>query len=272
MRKIILITGATDGIGLETAKQLGRMGYDLIIHGRNGDRIKKAIDIIAHAASDKIELFPIKADFSSFEEVREMVQEIKGNFSRLDVLINNAGVFMPREVITPDGFEATFQINHLSHFLLTVLLFDKIAVSDKGRIITVSSMAHSSSKIDFDNLRGEKNYDAYDAYARSKLANILFTFHLAERIMKKGVTANCLHPGVIATKLLHAGWGPFGADVETGAETSVFLATSENVKNVTGKYFVNKTPTMPASIAFDERHQRELWEFSAEATKADLNI
>jgi NAD(P)-dependent dehydrogenase (short-subunit alcohol dehydrogenase family) len=271
MPKTILVTGSTDGIGFVSAAELAKKGFKVIIHGRNALRAEEAKKKIQNELGGNLNLETVEGELSSFASVRKMASEILKRFERIDVLLNNAGVFMPQLVITEDGYEATFQINYLSHFLLTLLLF-KIIPKGSGRIINVSSMAHSSVPLDFNNLRGEKSYDPYDAYSRSKLANILFTYKLAREIKATGITVNALHPGVIATKLLAAGWGAtFGTNVERGAETSIFLATSENVKNITGKYFSNKRETRSSEVSYDEKLQDELWEFSLRATGLDVN-
>jgi NAD(P)-dependent dehydrogenase (short-subunit alcohol dehydrogenase family) len=258
--KTILITGSTDGIGKQTALELAQLGNRIIIHGRD---INRCIDVRNHikAISGNKYIDFIAADLSSMKAVRSMAEEIKNNYKKLDVLINNAGVFERKKKITADGFERTFAVNHLSVFLLTGLLYDLIKNSAPARIITVSSMAHAS-EIDFDNLQGEKHYDGHDAYSRSKLCNILFTFELAERLNHNGVTANCLHPGVISTKLLHAGWGMGGASLESGAQTSVYLAAAEELEDVTGKYFSNRRESKPAAICNDINVRKKLWKIS----------
>ena len=258
--KTMLITGSTDGIGKQTALDLAGQGNRVIIHGRNIERCLEVRNHIRAVSGNKYVDF-IAADLSSMAAVKTMAQEIKNNYERLDVLINNAGVFERRKKITEDGFERTFAVNHLSVFLLTGLLMDLLKKSAPARIITVSSMAHAS-EIDFDNLQGEKYYDGHDAYGRSKLCNILFTFELAERLNHNGLTANCLHPGVISTKLLHAGWGMGGASLESGAQTSVYLAAAEELEDVTGKYFSNKRESKPASICYDNAVRKRLWELS----------
>ncbi len=262
--KTILITGSTDGIGRQTALELAHSGHKVIIHGRNPERVKTVFNEIQKATGND-GLDYVVADLSSHEEVRKMAETIKSKFSVLDVLINNAGVFRSNRELSKDEFEMTFAVNHLAHFLLTNLLLDTIKKADNGRIVTVSSMAHSSD-IDFDNLQGEKFFDGYTAYAYSKLCNILFTFHLAEKLTGSNVTANCLHPGVISTKLLHAGWGMGGGSLKQGAETSVYLATSSDVGNVTGKYFVSKRPANPAAISYDSEVRKRLWDISLNMT------
>jgi len=262
--KTILITGSTDGIGRQTAIELAHSGHKVIIHGRNPERVKTVFDKIQKVTGND-GLDYVIADLSSLAEVRKMAETIKSKYSVLDVLINNAGVFRRHKELSKDGYEMTFAVNHLAHFLLTNLLFDTIKNSDKGRIVTVSSMAHSSD-IDFDNLQGEKFFDGYTAYAYSKLCNILFTFHLAEKLSGTNVTANCLHPGVISTKLLHAGWGMGGGSLKQGAETSVYLATSKDVENISGKYFVSKRPAHPAAISYDAETQKRLWDISLDMT------
>ncbi len=271
MIKTVLITGSTDGIGLATAEGLLKKGFKVILHGRNTRRAEETKKKILHELSGNLNLETVVGDMSSFNSVRKMASEITEKFERIDILINNAGVFLPRLVLTEDGYEATFQINYLSHFLLTLLLL-KIIPQNEGRIINVSSMAHSPVAVDFENLRGEKSYDPYDAYSRSKLANILFTYKLVREMKTTEITVNALHPGVIATKLLAAGWGTsYGTNVEFGAENSIFLATSESVRNVTGKYFSNKRETRSSEVSYDERLQDELWEFSLTATGLDVN-
>ncbi len=262
--KIILITGSTDGIGLQTATDLAAMGHKIIVHGRNFQKVEKSLEII-RKKTGKSNTGYVIADLSSLEDVRKMVETVKSEYGRLDVLLNNAGVFKRDKELSKDGFEMTFAVNHLAHFLLTNLLLDIIKES-KGRIVTVSSMAHSSD-IDFDNLQGEKFYDGYTAYAYSKLCNILFTFRLSDELFGSGVTANCLHPGVISTKLLHAGWGHGGASPRQGAETSVYLATSPDVSRITGEYFVNKSPANPAAISYDVEIQEKLWDISEKMTR-----
>ena len=258
--KTILITGSTDGIGKQTALELAREGNRVVIHGRDINRCINTRDHIRTISGNKHVDF-IAADLSSMKAVRIMAEEIKINYKKLNILINNAGVFERKKKITVDGFEYTFSINHLSIFLLSGLLIDLLQKNAPARIVTVSSMAHAST-IDFSNLQGEKSYDGHEAYGRSKLCNILFTFELASRLKNSAVTANCLHPGVINTKLLHAGWGMGGASLESGAQTSVYLAISDEAEDVSGKYFSNMRESQPAAICRDPEAKKNLWEIS----------
>jgi len=192
------------------------------------------------------------------------------------VLINNAGVFTHARELTADGLERQFAVNHLAYFLLTNLLLDRLKAGSASRIINVSSGAHGGAALDFDDLQGERHYDGNQAYSRSKLANILFTYELARRLQGTRVTANCLHPGVIATRLLadymgvpRAGGGlvrTFGAKPEKGAETIVYLALSPEVEGVSGGYFVNKKPAASSRESYYEAAARRLWEASERLT------
>jgi retinol dehydrogenase-14 len=260
--KTILVTGATDGIGKQTALELARQGHHVLVHGRNAARGERIVAEIKNATHNA-HVDWLHADFAVMADVRRLAAEINARYERLDVLINNAGVLMPQRTLTPDGFETTFAVNHLAHFLLTNLLLDKIKRSAPARIITVSSGMHRGARIEWDNLQGEKNYTGYDAYARSKLANVLFAFELAARLAGAQVTSNALHPGVINTKLLHAGSQPSAGDLERGARTSVYLATAPEVAGVTGKYFENSREAAPAPLAQDKRLRQEFWRVSA---------
>ena len=219
--KIVLITGSTDGIGKETALQLAQRGATVIVHGRSVDRCQAACDDIRRATGNSNVDFVV-ADLSSQRQVRRMAAEIQERTDRLHVLINNAGVIVLTRQVTEDGLEATFAVNHLAPFLLTHLLLDRLKASAPARIINVSSTVHYDAQIKLDNLQSEKNYNGINAYKLSKLGNVLFTFELADRLEGLDVTANCLHPGVVATKAagyglglvdrlnLGAGCGPFG--------------------------------------------------------------
>ena len=224
-------------------------------------------EIIRQTTNSNTDLFI--SDFSSLKKVKKLSEEIKSKHDHLDVLINNAGVYMKDRILTEDGYEMTLQVNHLAHFLLTNLLLDLIKQSAPARIINVSSMAHSSS-IDFNDLQSEKSYSAYGAYSLSKLANILFTFKLAEDLKETGVTANCLHPGVINAKLLREGFGSMGRDVKFGAKIPVYLASSPAVETVTGKFFSNggivsiSDEKRAAGIAYNKDVQAKLWDSSVE--------
>src|SRR5918993_383875 len=199
--KICLITGATSGIGRATAMGLANMGAGVVMVGRDRGRGEAAMaDIKEKSANTSVDL--MLADVSSQEEIRRLADEFKEAYPRLDVLINNAGVFRSERITTADRLETTFAVNHLAYFLLTNLLLDRLKAGAPSRIVNVASADHSNAAIDFDDLQGEKGYRGAKAYSQSKLANVLFTYELARRLQGTGVTANCLHPGVIATKLL----------------------------------------------------------------------
>ncbi len=270
-RKTILITGSTDGIGKQTAIELAHLGHKIIIHGKDRNRIDKtAEEIKKQTGNNNIEC--CLADFSSFRQTIKMAEEIKNKFEYLDVLINNAGIYMKERILTEDGFEKTFQINHLSHFLLTNLLLEFIKNSKQGRIINVSSIAHQSADFDLENLNGEKYFSPYNAYAVSKFANILFTKTLAEKLSNTNVTVNALHPGVISTKLLKAGFNISGASVKKGAETSVYLAVSEEVKKISGEYFIDKRIERSHPLTYDKKLLIQFWNISAKMTGLDNTI
>jgi NAD(P)-dependent dehydrogenase (short-subunit alcohol dehydrogenase family) len=260
--KTILITGATDGIGKEAAIELAAWGATIIVHGRSAERATKAVAEIQKASGSKA-IEPLVGDFASIRQVRLMGDDVLKRYPKLDVLINNAGVYMKRRDLTEDGFEMTFQVNHLAHFILTYHLLDLLKSSAPSRIINVSSMAHSGSRPDFENLHAEMKFSAYDTYSLSKLANVLFTYELAERLSGTNVTVNCLHPGVIATKLLRAGFGSFGgSSVQKGAQTIVYLARSPEGGKATGKYYVWSKQEQSAGITYDKTLQREFWDVS----------
>ncbi|PLX14846.1 MAG: dehydrogenase [Marinilabiliales bacterium] len=267
--KTILITGSTDGIGKQTALDLALKGHEIIVHGRNELRGKSiAEEIISQSGNENIHY--INADFSKFGEVKDLAQKITNNHTKLDVLINNAGVFENEKHILPNGFEKTFMINHLAPFVLTNLLLDFLVETENSRIVNVASMAQASS-IDFKNMNAEKYFDAYNAYAVSKLANILFTYKLADLISHTNTTVNCLHPGVISTKLLQNGWGMGGASLEQGARTSVYLADSEQVEGVSSKYYVDSMERKSVAISYDKKVQNRLWEISENIMNTNIN-
>lgn len=259
---IILVTGATDGIGLETARELAVLGHEVVLHGRSEEKAQRARDAIRHAAPEAT-LHTAHADLSDPAAIRLLAQDLAARLPRLDVLINNAGVYMNERRLTRDGFETTLAVNYLAPFLLTHLLLPLLKKSPGPRVVTVSSVAHQSGRIPFDNLNGERHFDAYHAYADSKLAVALFAAELARR--EPWLASNSLHPGVIGTKLLHAGFDMKGDPVTEGAQTPVFLATSPEVKGITGKYFDRCAAARPSPLVEDEQLAQQLWEWTEQA-------
>jgi NAD(P)-dependent dehydrogenase (short-subunit alcohol dehydrogenase family) len=271
--KICLVTGATNGIGKATAQALARMGATVVIVGRNASKTAQTVKEIRAASVNK-NVDSLLADLSSQQEIQRLADEFKSKYSHLHVLINNAGGFFMKRQISVDGIEMTFALNHLASFLLTNLLLDTLEASAPARIINVSSGAHTSGKIEFDNLQGERNYRPR-AYDDSKLANVLFTMELARRLDGSGVTVNALHPGFVATgfaknngRVIAAFIGLLAPLVARspakGAETSVYLASSPSVDGITGEYFHDSRVVPVAPQATDIVVARKLWDVSTE--------
>jgi NAD(P)-dependent dehydrogenase (short-subunit alcohol dehydrogenase family) len=275
--KNVLITGATAGIGLETAKVLAKKGANVYIVARNSDKAKMALEEIkSYSGNNNVDFFI--ADLSSQKEVRRLAAEVNAKLKTLEVLINNAGAAFQSFKYSEDNIELTFATNHLSYFLLTNLLLDLIKKSAPARIINVASDSHYRGKLDFGDLNMTKNFNGLRAYERSKLGNVLFTLELAERLQGSGVTVNALHPGRVKTDigsknsglLYKMGWKFFkvfsSISIEKGAETSIFLADSAEVENVTGKYFAESKHKWHSKYSQMPGMKEKLWEASAKLT------
>ncbi|MCX7744300.1 MAG: SDR family oxidoreductase [Flavobacteriales bacterium] len=270
---ICLITGATAGIGLETAKQLAKKGFNIYITGRGEEKCVDAINQI-NQTSPGAAMGYILCDFSSQHSIREAAQKIRNTISNLHILINNAGAVYQQKELTEEGIEKTFATNHLGYFLLTHLLLPIMPANQGCRIINVASDAHFSARLNLEDITNPKKYFIFQAYANSKLANIMFTFQLAEKLNPLGITANCLHPGVVKTRIGNKntaqwmGWlwnamtAIRGISVEKGAATSVYLASSQEVSSITGKYFSQCRESKPSSISMDVSLQQQLWGLS----------
>ena len=272
--KTVLVTGANAGIGRATATELARMGARVLMACRSAERGAEAqAAVVAEVPGASTEL--LIADLSSGEGVRALAEQTLQHTDRLDVLVNNAGVFTPSYIPTVDGFETQFAVNHLAPFLLTHLLRDLLVKSAPARVVTVSSEAHKRGQIRWDDLQGEQQYSGLQAYSQSKRANLLFNRELARRLGGTGVTANALHPGVIGTRLLFTGFAPlrllrpFLKTPERGARTSVFLASAPAVERLTGLYYIDLEPARPSPAARDDGAARRLWRISAELTGMD---
>jgi retinol dehydrogenase 12 len=271
MMKTVLITGATSGIGKAAALALARTGFQIIFIARNLQKAEYLVKQIKYVSVNTPVDFFI-ADLSSLGQVRRSAEAFIDRYHKLDVLINNAGVCLPQRRITEDGFEETFQVNYLSHFLLTCLLLEELKKVPEGRIINVSSALYKNGIFDELNLQSQKGFTPYGAYGDTKLFNILFTLELAERLKGTSITVNALHPGVVRTnfgseltgyrKSLSTVFQPFFLSPEKGAETSVYLASSEEVKSVTGKYFDRCRIFDLESEFINETNQKILWEKS----------
>ena len=257
----ILITGATDGIGKETARQLARQGHRILMVGRDSNKSRSALAEIRAEAASEVNL--LTADFAEMESVSILADEVKNNFPDTEVLINNAAVIRTERIITSDGFEETFAVNYLAHFLLTYKILNLLRKNAPSRIVNVSSMVHESGSIDFEDLQSERSYNPSRAYAQSKVAMVLFTRELHSRFFSEGISANSLHPGVIKTKLLHVLFSG-GASVEQGARTLLYLAASQEANGVSGKYFVDKQPSYSKFIDGPDSKARHLWKMSEE--------
>jgi NAD(P)-dependent dehydrogenase (short-subunit alcohol dehydrogenase family) len=271
--KIVLVTGATNGIGLVTARGLTRMGAQVTIVGRNAAKCAKTAENIQMQTGKMVET--IVADLSTMAGTRQAAAEFLKTHQKLHVLVNNAGGMFTKHHLTPDGFEYTFALNHLNYFLLTGLLLDLLKASAPARIINVSSNAHENARIDFDNLQGEKHYRGLEAYGQSKLANLLFTYELARRLEGSGVTVNAVHPGVVATGFARNNGIIFNVGTwiagqlfmrkpDRGAQTSIYLASSPEVQGVSGKYFVDCREHESKPQSHDRAVGEKLWQVSEE--------
>jgi retinol dehydrogenase-12 len=272
--KIVLVTGSSSGIGFATAEELARKGAEIILVARSEEKLKEAVDLIkSRTGNNKLKYYI--ADFASQKSIRAVAEKLKKDYERIDVLINNAGGAFVEFQLTEDGLEKTIATNHFAYFLLTMLLLDQVKKSDYARIINVSSDSHYEGKIDFESFTKKKWYFAIKAYAQSKLANVLFSNELAERLKGTQVTVNSLHPGGVKTDIgkksgkWYAGllWSLItwrAISIEEGAKTSVYLASSDEVKNVTGKYFDKSREKEPSALARDKHLQKELWRVTEE--------
>ncbi len=260
--RTVLVTGATDGIGKETARGLARHGARVLLHGRDAGRARAARrDIVSSTGNEQVEV--VLADFQSLRQVRALADQVHGLTDRLHVLVDNAGVYQERRHLTEDGLETTFQVDHLAPFLLTNLLLDIVVAAAPARVVVVSSGVHQRAAVDLDDLQGARRYDGYAAYGLAKLGNLLFTYELAERLRGSGVTVNALHPGAVSTKLLHAGFRPSGgAPASEGARTPIYLATSPAVATTSGAHFVDERPTTSSPASYSRELRRAFWELS----------
>lgn len=277
--KTALITGGTSGIGKATAVALAAMGADVVVVGRNQERGEAAVEEIkGQSHSESVEL--MLANLSEQDEVRRLAEEFLERYDRLDVLANNAGLVQSKRTETSDGIETTLAINHLAPFLLTNLLLDRLKQSAPSRVITVSSEAQRWGDMDFDDLQSKQKYRGFPVYGMTKLANIMFTYDLAERLKGTFVTANCLHPGAVSTNfgknnsgpmtLFFRAAKPFMRSPEQGADTLIWLASSSDVDGVSGKYFSDRKEIEAKKVAYDPAARRRLWEISEDLT--DLKV
>jgi NAD(P)-dependent dehydrogenase (short-subunit alcohol dehydrogenase family) len=269
--KICLVTGANSGIGKVTAKALAAGGATVIMVCRNRDKGEAARDeIVRETRNENVDL--MIADLSDLSQIRRLAAGVKAKYRRLHALVNNAGSYNGERKLTVDGYEATFAANHLGYFLLTVDLLDLLKSSAPARVVNVSSEAHRSARINLDDLNLENAYGGWKAYGQSKLANVLFTYELARRLEGTGVTANCMHPGVVGTGFFNkigglAGkflrlFAPFMRSPEKGADTVIWLASSPEVEGVTGKYFVDRKEQATNPQSYDTAIAARLWEVS----------
>jgi NAD(P)-dependent dehydrogenase (short-subunit alcohol dehydrogenase family) len=272
--KVFLVTGANSGIGFATAKGLAQHRATVVMLCRSKQKGQEAQKAIIEATGST-DVHLILADLGVQSEVRRAADEFKARFSRLDVLINNAAIIPTTREITADGIETQLAVNHLSYFLLTHLLLDLLKASAPARIVNVSSTLHARGKINFDDLQAERSYTGlgWGQYSNTKLMNHLFTFELARRLVGTGVTANCVHPGVIGTnlsrglpKFMHRIYLAIMPKPEDGAKTSLYAATAPELANVTGQYFANSKPAKPAPASQDVAVAQQLWQVSAHLT------
>lgn len=274
--KTVLVTGATAGIGRETALGLAKLGAHVILVGRNPEKTQRVCDELK-AASGHQHIDFLLADLSLLSEVRKVAAEFLARFGTLHVLINNVGAINLKREVTQEGFELTFAMNHLGLFLLTELLLPALQKAAPARIINLSSDAHRTTGLDFDDLQAERGYSSFKVYSRSKLMNVLFTRELAHRVAPMRITANAVHPGMVASdfinkpgtlgRIANAFVGVFGLTPEAGARTSVFVASSPQVEGMTGRYFVKSKSVTPSRKARDEAAAKRLWDISERLTR-----
>jgi NAD(P)-dependent dehydrogenase (short-subunit alcohol dehydrogenase family) len=278
--KIVIITGANSGIGKETARVLAKMGATIIIFCRNRERGEAALqELKKQTHSNNIEL--IIVDLADPDSIHNAVTQFKEKYNKLDVLINNAGLTLSKRQITSLGYEKTFAVNHLGHFLLTTLLLDTLKESAPSRIINVASNVHKFANLQFDDINQKSHYRGLLAYANSKLANLLFTYELARRLKGTGVTVNALHPGFVRTNFGKRGRNKFSKlffkfarlfaiSVKKGAKTSIYLASSPEVNGITGKYFIKSKPVKSSNVSYNLETQKRLWDLSERVFKEEV--
>jgi len=278
--QVAVVTGGNSGIGKETAAELAGMGAHVIIAARNPTKAAAAVkEVLQRSPGATVEHLPL--DLASFASVHGFADTFKARFGRLDVLVNNAGASLRKRSVTEDGHETQFQVNHLSHFLLTALLRDQLTAAPAARVINVSSTGHTFARggLDFDDLEWERrHYSGFLVYCHTKLANVLFTRELARRLEGTPMTANAVHPGWVGSNFGREGdmgpvigalmvvARPFSISSAAGARTSIYLASSSDVADVTGQYFYKCRVAKPSNAAFDDAAAARLWEASARMT------
>ncbi len=281
--QIVLVTGATSGIGKVTASKLAQMGAHVVLLARNADKARATRqEIKAAAGHDRVDV--LLADLANLEQVRRAAAEFNARYPRLDVLVNNAGlIFGAQRQLSADGYELGLATNHLGPFLLTALLLDKLRASPAARVVNVSSMAHKFAKPNLTDIHSEQHYSAMRVYGNTKLYNIMFTQELARRLRAHGIatiSTNALHPGVVATSFGESAGGwlsmltqlgrPFMISVEKGAETTLFLASAPELATISGGFF-DKKKAVPVNHPFNTPdHARQLWKLSEQLTGAQF--
>jgi retinol dehydrogenase 12 len=278
--KVVLITGATGGIGQVAAGQLAQAGAKVVITGRNAEKTALVAEELGKKAVTQVEY--LVGDLSVQADVRRLAQEFRQRHNRLDVLINNAGAFFVSRKTSQDGIEMTFALNHLGYFLLTNLLLDLLVASAPARVVNVSSAAHIGGRLHLEQVKDPARYSGWAAYSESKLANLYFTYELARRLEGKGVTVNALHPGFVATNFGRSNGGLFnplfrlfqiGAITpEAGAKTTLYLATSPEVEGVSGKYFDRCKAVSSSPVSHGVQIARKLWDLSLALTGLEERV
>ena len=273
--KNIIITGATDGIGLAAAKSIAKKGYHVSLVGRNSEKGKKALEaIIEHSGNENLDFF--ECDLSLVANVKDLADRIKQKHSKIDVLLNNAGGANKTKQITSEGLEKTFATNQMNYFVLSTELLNIISESSDGRIVNVASNAHIGAEVDYENINSEKSFSAWTSYCVSKLMNIMFTYQLSS--MQDRVSVNVLHPGFVDTNIagnegnlikyiVKFGAKMFARTVDNGADSSIYLSTSDEVKGVSGKYFFKCREIRSSRASYIQEDWKKLWDLCEDYKK-----